>query len=261
MAGTKKGGFGRHRAPAGVGANLRGTLGTLFRTTMVQVESLRDVVERGARDQKEWIDHALLGRRRKEALAALGEALYDAVRDGATSLDDIDSLDNLLADVAEIDEALNDGGATPGAGLAGAAAWVNQFAGQRFDDRDDGTVSSSSARPRSSPRDPIPVWRPTIPPDHPGDDQEFGDGDSSGHHAAAAGEPDLVSANAAPPRRERGPRGPRQRQGGGIQFGGPAPAADEAETSTRTLADLVADDDDDLSAYMHEDDVPGPKGE
>src|SRR6185312_17297286 len=65
MARQRRGGF---RPP-----ELRGTLGTLLRTTLAQAGGL-------AREGRARLDDALAGRKRNEALAELGEIVLDLIR-------------------------------------------------------------------------------------------------------------------------------------------------------------------------------------
>jgi hypothetical protein len=72
--------------------DLKGTLGTLIRTTINQVGAMTDVARRQARTQKQRLDTALLERRRREALAELGENLYDLATRGEIELDELPEL-------------------------------------------------------------------------------------------------------------------------------------------------------------------------
>ena len=72
----------RSRRPRGFGPDLRGTLGTLVRSTLAQAGVVRDVLERGAREGRARLDDVRRDRRRDNALAQLGEAVMDALRAG-----------------------------------------------------------------------------------------------------------------------------------------------------------------------------------
>lgn len=186
---------------------LRGTLGTLLRTTLQQAgvvrDAARDVLERGAREGRSRLDEARSSRRRADALAELGELVLDLIRRGEIDLAELPEAKALVRRLDELDEAEAD---QP----ADVARAPHR---SRFDDRDrdDGTVSASRWTPpgRSSPAAPR-VWRPPVEPPAP--------------------------ADTAPPRRPRpGPVMPRNPHSkGGISF----------------------EDDDDLTDYMHPDDVP-----
>src|SRR5215470_9516376 len=82
MASKRRGGF---RPP-----ELRGTLGTLLRTTTGVV---RDALERGAREGRARLDDVRLSRRRQDALADLGELVLSLIRRGEIDrlLDDFDA--------------------------------------------------------------------------------------------------------------------------------------------------------------------------
>src|ERR1043165_2076227 len=64
---------------------LRGTLGTLLRTTTGVV---RDALERGAREGRARLDDARANRRRHDALADLGGLVLDLIRRGEIDLAD-----------------------------------------------------------------------------------------------------------------------------------------------------------------------------
>lgn len=150
MARQRRGGF---RPP-----ELRGTLGTLLRTTLAQAGGLRDALERGAREGRARLDDALSGRRRSEALAELGEIVLDLIRRGEIDLDQIpearDAVDAL--DQLDDEEPVEDHAPAPPR--------------HRFDDRvaakDDGTVSSARWKPQAK-QSGERVWRPPAGPPPP----------------------------------------------------------------------------------------------
>src|SRR3990170_8292957 len=89
--------------------DLRGTLGSLIRSTIDQVGAVREAVERGARNQRVWIDGALLQRKYREALAELGEAVYELAAAGELGdLADHPELASRLDEIQAIDERLTD---------------------------------------------------------------------------------------------------------------------------------------------------------
>ena len=168
---------------------LRGTLGTLLRTTLQQAGVVRDVARdalgRGAREGRSRLDEARAGRRRTDALAELGELVLDLIRRGEIDLAELPEAKPLVRRLDELDESDDD------ADLDDVA---RAPARSRFDDRgrEDGTVSSSRWTPpkRSSPAT-ARVWRPQEPP------------------------PEEPAAPAGPARRTM-PRNPHNK--GGIQF-------------------------------------------
>ena len=85
MATKRGGGF---RPP-----ELRGTLGTLIRTTLQQAGVVRDVIQRGAREGRSRIDDARASRRRSDALAELGELVLDLIRRGGAVPGCLDAAD------------------------------------------------------------------------------------------------------------------------------------------------------------------------
>lgn len=162
MASKRRGGF---RPP-----ELRGTLGTLIRTTTGVV---RDALERGAREGRARLDDARNSRRRQDALADLGELVLDLIRRGEIDLAELPEARDLVRQLDELDAEADEPVPPPRASIR-----------RRFDDRprDDGTVSSGVAdrfaRPthRAPPRPeppsaraptkPMKTWQPS-PNDEP----------------------------------------------------------------------------------------------
>ncbi|HEY0480723.1 MAG TPA: hypothetical protein VGD37_24580 [Kofleriaceae bacterium] len=219
MASKRRGGL---RPP-----ELRGTLGTLIRTTTGVV---RDAIERGAREGRARLDDARAGRRRQDALADLGELVLDLIRRGEIDLAELPEARDLVRQLDELDA--DDDPAPP----------PPRSVRRRFDDRppasavaaaaaaaarDDGTVSSGIAeramRP-TKPATPKPETSSTRAPTRP-----LKSWPSPTDDAPAAAAPAPAPAAA---RRPPLPTGPHRK--GGISF----------------------DDDDDLGDYMHPDDVP-----
>lgn len=184
MARQRRGGF---RKP-----ELKGTLGTLLRTAVAQAGTVRDVLERGAREGRHRLDEVMAGRRRHEALAELGEIVLDLIRRGEIDAQEIPEVRDIVAHLDELD-------ADHPPDEPELAAPPSR---KRFDDRgDDGTVSSRQwSPPARRKKSDTTVWKPTArkPDERPG--------------------PPEVRAKA---------------KTGGISF-----------------------DDEDLSEYMHPDDVP-----
>jgi hypothetical protein len=150
MASKRRGGF---RPP-----ELRGTLGTLLRTTTGVV---RDALERGAREGRARLDSARASRRRHDALADLGELVLDLIRRGEIDLAELPEARDLVRELDELDD--------PDAAVVDLEPEPPRPAvRRRFDDRarpaarrrdsdDDGTVSSGASL--RSPR-PTPLDRP-----------------------------------------------------------------------------------------------------
>lgn len=189
---------------------LRGTLGTLLRTTWQQVGQVREAASRQAHSGRVRLDEALLARRRKEALAALGEEIYELAARG--ELGDVEGAPGVrerLSELEDLDEA-----------LSRAEERARRAGGRRA------FAAADEQPPAAAGRgEPMRVWRPV----HPGDTE-----------AAEPAEPRPTRRR--PRRPARAARGP-----GGITF------VDEAPP----------DGDEDLSEYMHADDVPArvPTGE
>ncbi|MBP6628898.1 MAG: hypothetical protein KA297_05665 [Kofleriaceae bacterium] len=206
---------------------LRGTLGTLVRTTLAQAGVVRDVLERGAREGRARWDDVRADRQRRDLLAELGQRVLERVQDGALDelADDPDIapiIDDLLAEAAPPPprRAGPARGRAParageravarpgqGGGARGRDVGAGDDAADDADDADDGTVSARDWRPPPA-RAAGAVWRPPV-------DEELAPGSTAATLAATEAPP-------PPPRR------------GGIDF----------------------DDDGDLADYMHPDDVP-----
>ena len=162
MATKRRGGF---RPP-----ELRGTLGTLLRTT---TDVVRGALERGAREGRARLDDVRSQRRRTDALAELGEVVLDLIRRGEIDLAELPEARDLVRQLDDFDG--DDGEPEP----------PRAVTRRRFDDRpapretlptrprrddlgDDGVVSSgarrspgsgivsSGARPRRDDDDVVP---------------------------------------------------------------------------------------------------------
>jgi hypothetical protein len=137
---------------------LRGTLGTLVNTALSQVGVVRDALERGAREGRSRLDDMRQNRKRADALAELGELVLDLIRKGEIDLGELPEAKQLVRVLDEID---GDESAEP----ESLDEVVRPSSRKRFDDREDGTVSSGTpARPWAprSPSAPQRVWRPVV---------------------------------------------------------------------------------------------------
>lgn len=209
----------RQRRGAWSPPELRGTLGTLLRTTLAQAGSLRDALERGAREGRSRVEDALAGRRRSEALGELGEIVLDLIRRGEIDLKEIPEVRDVVARLDELDEGAvhdrderddeeDDDRLPP----SRSRFDTRPSPGGRRGDRD-GTVSAKAWSPPSS-KSPARVWRPPVDIELESipDDED----------------------DPAPPAPHKPSPIPRR---GGIRF----------------------DSDSDLADYMHPDDVPPKK--
>lgn len=203
--------------------DLKSTLGSLLRTTLEQVGAVKDAVEQQARGRGGLIDQALEGRRRKDAMAKLGEAVYKLARTdelGALALDPTIGMCLEEIDAASGDSEFSDW--PEGEDLSSS---------HRSE-----AVSSANYAPARTPATSEPgeyrVWRPTLP------SKEVADDVSS---SAAMDEP--ASRKPAGPS-ARLPRKVAQRSGSAIRFALDKPRPEDPES------------DDDLASYMHDDDVP-----
>ena len=146
---------------------------------------MTDVARRQARSQKQRLDTALLERRRRDALAELGENLYDLASRGEIELDELPELFRGVQAVEELDQE-----------IAEAASAETRRNSRR-------PVRLERARPAERPSSRERVWRPPVEP-------------------GAGAEP---GAQEAPPERPAPDAGQRARptastadRGGGIVF-------------------------------------------
>lgn len=120
------------------GPEIRGTLGTLLRTTLQQASVVRDAIGRS-------VDEVRRGGRRQEVLAELGEVVLELVQRGEIDLDELPEARPLVEELLGGDAPARREVATPPSR-------------SRFDDRSDGTVSSAKWSPPKVPASK--VWKP-----------------------------------------------------------------------------------------------------
>ncbi len=140
----------------GVPPDLKGTLGTLLRTTINQVGALSDVARRSALTQKQRLDGALLERRRREALADLGEVLYQLLKSGEIELDELPELVQAADEIEELERRIAEA----------EAESARPRRPVRLTRTERGSASERAAEEARRERDARPterVWRP--PPD------------------------------------------------------------------------------------------------
>jgi len=211
---------GRRPPPA-----LRGTLGTLLRTTLQQVGVVRDVVERQARSSRSRLDSALLQRKHRDTLLSLGEAVYNLAVSG--ELGDLEEFPEIMECLAEL-ESLE-------AQIAGSLERAQREAAG-MPTRPRGRANAAPVHQTSSRDNSFRVWRPSLPEDPLDDDP------------VDLGEPVAATRTPVPERKPQrsAARSRRARRAARSGSGGIAFVAD----------DPLSEDDADLKAYMHEDDVP-----
>ncbi len=186
MARQRRGGF---KTP-----ELRGTLGTLLRTT-------REVLERGAREGRSRVEEALAGRRRSDALAELGEIVLDLLRRGEIDAAELPEVRDVVAHLDELDAGAEDEAEPPV-----ARAPLRRRFDARTSDADAGTVSARTWAPPTRKKEATKVWRP------PG--------------ASAARPPEEVTSRERPVRRADTIPGRKKVGGGGITFDDDSDLAD-----------------------------------
>ncbi|HUS65565.1 MAG TPA: hypothetical protein VMZ28_13535 [Kofleriaceae bacterium] len=190
---------------------------------------MTDVARRSALNQKQRLDEALLERRRRDALADLGETLHELVRSGELDIDElpelqrgVEAVDDIDQQIAEAEAAQSGRGARRPVRLTrndAPADWSREGRGSR--QRPPGRSRESIGRddqPRVVGPPPVEprVWRPGV------------------------GAPVERPASAAP----ADAPAPRSDGGGGIVFLDDDAAAGEP------------DPDESLESYMNDEDVP-----
>lgn len=144
MAQKRRGGGGAFRPP-----ELKGTLGTLLRSTLHQAGVVRDAVG-------EALGQGRQQRKRQDALAELGEVVLELVRKGEIDLGELPEAREVIRQLDEMDAGTED--------LTEEIAQPTSR--KRFDARggDDGTVSSGVRWAPAKPAKPAGerVWRPPV---------------------------------------------------------------------------------------------------
>lgn len=160
-----------------------------MRSTLEQVGAVGEVALERARSSRGRLDNVMLERRRRDALARLGEAVYIAAMRGELGgFGDRPDIADLLADVEDVQERLEHS--------FDSEEGFDIRLGDNFDGRDDGAVSSANWRPppvreRADDDEPLRVWRPIMPAgDSPAADSQHrddndGDGATDQHDSAA----------------------------------------------------------------------------
>ncbi|MBL9012828.1 MAG: hypothetical protein JNL83_01560 [Myxococcales bacterium] len=170
MAQKRRGGGrgGAFRPP-----ELKGTLGTLLRTTLHQAGVVADAARDALGQGRARLDDARQARRRQDALAELGEVVLDLVRRGEIDVSELPEAREVLRRLEELD----DGGGDAPDHDEPPGEIATAPARSRFDTRgratkdDDGTVGSSWRPPK--PARPLErVWRPPVAKPHPEDHDE-----------------------------------------------------------------------------------------
>jgi hypothetical protein len=262
---------------------LRGTLGTLLRTTLAQAGTLRDALERGAREGRSRLDSALSNRRRTDALAELGDIVLDLIRRGEIDVGELPEVRDIVAHLDEIDAGL-DHDAEHDEPVASATPPPVR---DRFDARrsspssrspragardDDGTVNSRTWTRPSPAKPQSRVWRPPV-------DASAADADADADNADDADDAERDTARSRATHRHDRPDdeitarerpAPSRTSGRSPKDTGneATPGRPASRSGTEDLRAAMSrkdpsrkggihfDEDDDLAQYMHPDDVP-----
>ena len=245
---------------------LRGTLGTLLRTTLAQAGTLRDALERGAREGRSRLDSALSTRRRQDALAELGDIVLDLIRRGEIDLDELPEVRDIVAhlddiDAGHVDDHDEEIAAPPSRNRFDARGAISSSAqrgtarGSRPTAEEDGTVSSRTWSRPSSAKPAPRVWRPPVD-------------DTEDERPEDERPDDEITAHERPGPSYRRPPGsaparpPASRSGGDAISARPTPRRTAEAIAPAPRKDptrkggIHFDDDEDLAEYMHPDDVP-----
>lgn len=258
MATKRRGGFGP--------PELRGTLGTLLRTTTGVV---RDALERGAREGRARLDDVRSNRRRQDALAELGELVLDLIRRGEIDLAELPEAHDLVRQLDEFDADPDD---------ERKPEPPRAVSRSRFDDRaarDERPARSDRPARDERPARSAPAARyapavrdPSAAPDERASrNASADDGTVSSGAALRAGRPTNPGRPLHPSELAsmRTPTKPiRNTWRPGLED--EVPTLDEMPVAKRSPPPQhpqrkggITFDDDDLNEYMHPDDVP-PKG-
>jgi hypothetical protein len=261
----------------GVPPDLKGTLGTLIRTTIDQVGAMTDVARRQARSQKHRLDTALLERRRRESLAELGEILYELAVSGEIELDELPELAQAVQDIAEIDRRIAEAGAGDRLGEARRPVRLERTGGARSDWR---PAPSRERVWRPDPdayADSDSPWPQVREPDRPDrENRESRPVEPAGSGRRAREERQSAERETVPARPEARPRAEKDarrrqvagdsRPARGKRGALPASANDTAPAKRDAGGGIIfveddsapseVDPDDGIEAYMNEDDVP-----
>ncbi len=232
--------------------DLKSTLGSLLRTTLEQVGAVKDVAKQQARSRGGLLDQALVQRRRKEALAKLGESVYRLSQRG--ELGELALDPEIAMALAEVD-GTDDSEFLPDMDLESLSRRSGAEA-----------VSSKNYRPaqaETARQGEFRVWRPVMPEDDSPEAREPDEGsleadtlqdlpaptamleaeDTASESASTEkSSAPIASKTAAPQRMTR--KSARRGASGGINFVTEEPRPGDS------------DYDDDLDGYMHDDDVP-----
>ncbi|CAN5881284.1 hypothetical protein BH11MYX3_BH11MYX3_26490 [soil metagenome] len=155
MAQKRRGGGGGAFRPP----ELKGTLGTLLRTTLHQAGVVRDAAREVLGQGRARLDDVRQQRRRGDALADLGELVLDLIRKGEIDLGELPEARDLVQQLDDIDAQSGERGDDEQEPVATAPSR------SRFDTRgaraDDGTVGSGARWTPPKPKGER-VWRPPV---------------------------------------------------------------------------------------------------
>jgi hypothetical protein len=248
-----------------------------LRTTLHQMGVVKDAVERQARSSLGQLDAVMLQRRHREALARLGEVVWDLAQNGELGeLVEHDEIAALLDELAGLEDRAQQS-AEPGDGTVSAADWTPPASRGAAESRGParGRGAAEPLGPGRKGQPEMRVWRPSVAdiPDPPDVEDEPDRDAGRGRHAASpaavsrrgpqgpnrsevAGVPPDSEATDVSQAQERGRAGVRSGPSARSRGRRPRGRDDRAAGGIAFLEDGPGDEDDDLAGYMHEDDVP-----
>jgi hypothetical protein len=103
--------------------DIKGTLGTLLRTTLIQLSSLRDAARREIESRREWIGGGDIERQRTAVLAGLGAIIVELARAGELDLEDFPEVRQAIDDLQALDDEIAAAGPQPPARPASIGVW------------------------------------------------------------------------------------------------------------------------------------------
>lgn len=145
---SKRGRGGGFRPP-----ELKGTLGTLLRTTLHQAGAVADAARDALGQGRARLDDARQARRRTDALAELGEIVLELVRKGEIDVGELPEARAVIEQLEEMD------GSSGGGDEIATPPSRGRFDTRGARDAEDGTVTGRWTPPK--PAKPLErVWRP-----------------------------------------------------------------------------------------------------
>ncbi|MBI4511713.1 MAG: hypothetical protein HY698_18920 [Deltaproteobacteria bacterium] len=97
----------------GLPPELKNQLGSFFRTTLQQLDTVREVVTQASKEGKRQLDLTLLKRKRQALLTEIGETVVRLAREGKLDEGDFPELSGLFSRLDALEEQLEASSANP----------------------------------------------------------------------------------------------------------------------------------------------------